>query len=349
MSLALAVLLCLSALGAYTYLQGDRRSRPGLQVEPSQLYLGEILETEGLQHSFTIKNTTEEEVAIRGYNAYCNCTSIQPELLVIPPGGTADVRLTVHLLLGPARDKTEERVVPVAWRLVPKAHPESAADPDGWTFRAFVHRVLDFDPAQLNFGSLQEGEAVPPRTLLVKAVRPVAALEAKSLSDAVPVEVVKSDQPPNAFAVKVAPSSTLPPGPFRHELVLVPKNPSPERLPTYRLTVQGLVIPEYQAVPPALHLGARSVGDTMAETLVLVSAHKRPFEVIDVEASSSDTVVEPDPKVHPHGAQFRVSQRIGETGPRTSNIKFSVRKADGGMATIPLPISYVGLPRDDVK
>jgi hypothetical protein len=110
-----------------------------------------------------------------------------------------------------------------------------------------------------------------------------------------------------------------------------------------RVNVRGVV----EAVPDNLAFGARKLGDTASETVVLHAPGGEAFEVIGSTADSADVMVDQvehsDESIR-GDCVFRISQRIDEPGNHISTVAFRVHVTSLEVPiNIRVKLSYFGL------
>lgn len=72
----------------------------GLRVDPVHLDVGEVWDDQPPAFPLPIRNTTAQPVRISGFASRCDCGTVAPASLTVPPAGTATVTVTGDL--GPA-------------------------------------------------------------------------------------------------------------------------------------------------------------------------------------------------------------------------------------------------------
>jgi hypothetical protein len=103
-ALLLATLLVVSA-GAGTWLskvvRGDRAiansSSTSLYVPPEYLDFGEVWETDRFSWTLPIQNRGQTDIHITSFGGSCSCAEVSPNNVVIAPGETREVHLTLDL------------------------------------------------------------------------------------------------------------------------------------------------------------------------------------------------------------------------------------------------------------
>jgi len=76
---------------------GTEPRSASLVVAEDRLDFGEAFEQDTFRWTFPIENRGKEEIHITGFGLSCNCATVTPRSLTIPPGETAEVALTLDL------------------------------------------------------------------------------------------------------------------------------------------------------------------------------------------------------------------------------------------------------------
>ncbi|MBY0231201.1 MAG: DUF1573 domain-containing protein [Gemmataceae bacterium] len=79
----------------------QQAKRESLVVDPARLDFGEVLENERFAWTLPIENRGDAEARITKFQENCVCAKFDPPSLVIPPGETREVRLTLDLTRKP--------------------------------------------------------------------------------------------------------------------------------------------------------------------------------------------------------------------------------------------------------
>jgi hypothetical protein len=114
------------------------------------------------------------------------------------------------------------------------------------------------------------------------------------------------------------------------------------QLPSRTVTVTGCLHGEVEPVPATVLLGARPVGGSAKQTVVLNSMVGRPFQVKGWKTSSPDLVcTESDA-----GGQkvYTLIQQISKAGHQHGQVNFTVHSGSEEAIIVPLDVCYHGLP-----
>jgi hypothetical protein len=142
---------------------------------------------------------------------------------------------------------------------------------------------------------------------------------------------------PNA-TLRVTPSSLLPLGVFEGTVFLQARLRSGELLPKRRMRFSGKIVPDIEAVPPAVQVGGRPLGASFEEVVVLRSLSDQVLRDVRVETQGKGLTIE--------GAgddgRYRVRQVVCCTGSQTTIVRFFATVAER-QVSIALPVDYTGL------
>lgn len=344
---SLGIGLVVAALaGVYWVATAPRRvadSQQKLAVDPADLDFGEVWEAKAFAWSLPIENRSDEEVYIERFETSCNCLGVEPRSLRIPARGRAEVRLILDLTRRPSDRGAEERLVHAfELPIVPRLRMESDR-PTVWGLRGKVRTAVTLSPPALHFGEVIRGQPFTPQTVRVTPKTPIERLEVGCDRSLASVQV-KRAAGKNDFELEVLLQEKVPVGPMRFDVNIRAVTRKGERLPAVGLAVAGQVLPEVQATPPSVIFGARPVGHTVEETIVLHSADGRKFGVDRIEVESPDVVVSRVGQRPDTPRQFHLSQRIARTGHQASTVRFVLQVGSGsGALTVAVPVSYHGI------
>jgi hypothetical protein len=146
------------------------------------------------------------------------------------------------------------------------------------------------------------------------------------------------------YAIHVGPRKTLPVGPFRESLRIVPCLGGGKELPALVLPVDGEILPDIQASPPSLAFGVQALGADVRESFTLTSRTGSAFAVRSIQASGEGVSVSQraDPA---GGVAYVVRQKVLKPGDRRGEISLEVRAADGVTEKVTVEVIYYGSPR----
>jgi len=188
-----------------------------LHVQARYLNMGSVWEQDAFPWTFVIENNGDKDIAISRFVTACNCVSINPKFVHLPPKGSAKVTLTMNLLHSDGPDSMHEvrqyltDVRPVI------ADPQQLLVPIVWRFTASVRRPFDVSPATISLGgadTLVEGTCFAPTHVHVKALHSFREVVAECDCGDVVVQVNPVPDAGSAYDLTVACSRPLHRGPF---------------------------------------------------------------------------------------------------------------------------------------
>lgn len=236
------------------------------------------------EHRFQMENPYVEDVHIERIKSSCGCTNptvTKPLLKTWQSGeivatldtrrhlGQKDATLTVHFDQ-PFRATFDLKVT------------------------SYIRGDVVFEPGDVQFGSVPQGQSVKKRVSVAYAGRPAwKVLEAGTDSpylDLQIAEVARAVDPQTnvgkvTYDLWVALKEAAPTGYFKDIVVLKTNDPNVQtsRIP---LTVEGLVVPSLTVNPAVIMFGVVQAGQSVSKNVVLRG--QKPFRVVEVEG--------PDPR-----------------------------------------------------
>jgi hypothetical protein len=327
-----------AALGVWSVYLANTLTHDSLFVEAQHLHLGEVWEDDNYGWTLPISNSTDKPIRILSFSSSCNCASISPASLMVSPGETSKVSLTLNLKAG--RQDADAATHDFAVSLRPETDPPNATP--GWTIVGKVKKVLHVSPPQIDFEeSLIRGLPFESRSVSITCHAPVADIYAWFADPMLKTEVSRIGD--SEYVLTVAPEATLNRS-VTCETHLTAVSPAGLNYPPVKLPIHARVVEDVRLVPISLSVGAHQLGETVSDIVSLTSRTGRPFSVIESSANSKDVDIEPLLRDGPNDdAKFRVSVRITERKEKCVTAKFSVCVHDGKTIELPLAVSYFGL------
>jgi hypothetical protein len=301
----------------------------GLVISAEALRFGEVWEKKDFTWELPVRNVTKEPIQITDWSASCNCLDVQPRSVRIPAHQTSTVRLALDLTARRPHEATLARRQ-LAYEIMPVFADGRRLRPRAWRVEGVARSKLTLDALYVHFGeSPVHGEEPVARKVMGNVHVPFQRLETVVDAKRLDVRLRQFPDSPKRFELLVSPQPTLPPGPFRAEVVLNIITAEGKRERGLVLPVEGEMQPGVRLLPARLLLPTKRVGETATGVLTLQVPSRLPVVVEQIESSSADLHVEAIPlEGVPSGRGFRVSQRITRAGDHTSHVTFTLRSCE---------------------
>jgi len=236
------------------------------------------------EYRFQMENPYLEDVHIKSVSSSCGCTrpAVTKPLLKTYETGEIVATLDTRRFLG-QKDATIEvefdRPFPARFRL---------------HLTSYIRADVVFEPGEVQFGSVAQGQSVRKRVTVTYAGRPTwRVAEAGVDSAALGLEIAEIDRSIDpqtkvgkvVYELCVTLKEDAPPGYFKNFVILRTDDPNQQtaRIP---LTVEGLVVPSLTVNPAVLMLDVVPAGESRSKNVVVRG--QKPFKVVGVEG--------PDPR-----------------------------------------------------
>jgi hypothetical protein len=295
-----------------------------LKVDADRLNLGAVWEQPRLPWTLPIHNDSDRVIEIDGFGKSCSCTDLEPSSLKIPPGESRDVQLALDLRSHQA-EPMQERAFDVTIFPIIKGKPNYHL---GWTIRGRVCSALRL-LAPPDFGEHSEcAQPLPELKVPVETFDPSARLLVVSADDRFAARLTPTEGKPTSYELRISARVRLGQGPIKCDLVLILKDQADKPITTYKIAVSGHILGNVQATPRSLSFGAKRLGETMTETVVLDSAAHQAVELLDVAVGSKDIEVTRLQPCLDDNLRLRIVWRLSKVGAQTDTVTFTVRSDD---------------------
>jgi hypothetical protein len=315
----------------------------GLTVEPERLHFGEQWEQTSYPWVLPIENQGSADIHIAGFSSSCNCTTIEPRFLTIPAGGSREVRLLLDLS-NRCQKEAGQPVRDFRVNLAPRFdQAEQSGRVTGWDLVGRVRTAIRFETVRLDLGQHSEQAQPIGAKTIVTALVPLAGIEAAAKSPRWKAAARLISPARGQYEVSVTQQGSLPVEEVQFEVVLMAVLKEGRRLPGQSLRVFGRIVPDLQPSLPAVHFGARYVGEVAKESISLHSLTRQPFEVLDFRAEGAGLSVERSDSPGIESPTFRFRQRITHQGAWSGKAVFRVRDTGGRHTEVEVPVGYNGI------
>jgi hypothetical protein len=311
-----------------------------LWIPPEALSMGTIWESEEFAWTVPIENHEAAPVEVESFGTTCNCLSIEPKSFVLQPGEQRQLALKINLT---SQVKETGQIAVGLWAKV-KKETRKPGEPLGpeWRINAQVRQVLKFNRRLLYVGQYSElAQPLPIQTIPLEVLAPLESLSAQCdlVGFTAKVQGLQEGKP-QVQLLSVTPRGI---GPFEGTVTLRPVLKRGEKLPVQRLQFEGKIVPDIEAVPPAVQVGGRILGETFEDVVVLRSLTGREIASVRAKPDGKGLEVELEPLQDKF--RFRIRQKVVSAG-ESSNKVYFFAKVSGHDMECTLPVIYTGIESD---
>jgi hypothetical protein len=245
-------------------VQAGGVAQEGLTVPPACLNFGEVWEDRHFVWTLPVENRSHEDIQVLEFTSSCKCLGIEPPVLVVPAGQTAEIRLTLDLTDSPHPDtnggspegsgfshRQGTNATVRDFRLAIAYRAAGMPNPRPWILQGRVRSALALVPPLLYLGDdLVKGQPFEPQTVVVTAHTPLAELTAKCDPALASVHVTPLEGDRNRYAIELALNRTIRAGSFNFNVSVQAVTADGVQPPSLTLPVEGRVEEDVRAVPP---------------------------------------------------------------------------------------------------
>lgn len=312
-------------------------TRADLVVAPEELKLGTVWEDEAYIRELSIQNHETVPVEIEKFSSTCNCLSIEPKSLTIPPGETRIVRLTIDLVTKPPPDgKVSVRLTPV----LKEGSLDGKRFGPEWMIAGQARQAIKVDRS-FDLGRHSElAQPLRPWTIPVEPLVPLEKLSAQSGVSGITAAIHPPDGESSNYRLTLAATGELPISVLEGTVTIAPVRQGGEKLPARRIYIRGKIISDLSCDPPTVQVGLRKLGETFGEEVALRSLTRRYLGMVQSAAEGEGLTVESIGE-----NRFRIHQTVNRTGSQTNQVRFSAT-ITGRKLIVSVPVEYTGLGPD---
>ncbi len=313
-------------------------SRPTpVRLAATNLEFGDTWATPDFRWVVTLENPSRQDVSITRFQSTCRCTSISPETLVIPAGGTAPISLNLDLTPTGAQGLvTPVRPFEVS---ISAAVDGSNLRQGPWLVKGAVRPPFTASNQEVRFSKLLvQGEPFSSSSV---TIRP--SIKASHVQASCPPELATTvirELPDDAFSLEVTPSTSLPVGPFSFPITISIDDETGEKLPKSSITARGEIVADIYALPPSVDYSILAPNTKTTTSIVIQTHLGTEFRV--VEMASED----PELQTRFAGDQaFSTRQHVevlgtlSRAGTYKSEISLVIETKDGMRRQLRVPVS----------
>lgn len=137
-------------------------------------------------------------------------------------------------------------------------------------------------------------------------------------------------------------SDALAVGDFDFNVIFNVSDAHGEEFETTSLPVRGVVVDDLQFDPPQAVFGVCSVGDTVAQDVVLRSRTKNSFAIESIELPASGVSAVSLTSGYASSHSIAIRQQASNLGQNMTQINFRVQTASRKSRRLPLELTYYG-------
>ncbi len=341
LSLFCAVAICLGAALGWglrpSFLRPSKRVVQ-LWIAPDALNMGTIWEDDQFTWTVPIENREPARIEVEQFGSTCNCLSIEPSSFELEPGERRQLRLRINLT---SQVKETGQIAVSLWPQLKKEDrkPGEALGPE-WEIVGQVRPVLKFNRRLCYLGQHSElAQPLPVQTISIELLVPLESLSAECDLAGFTAEV--TDLQDGKAVLQLASLTPRAIGPFEGTVSLNPVLKGGGQLPVQRLQFEGKIVSDIEAVPPAVQVGGRVLGQAFEEVVQLRSLTGRELVRLRAEPEGDGLTVEP----LEDNLRFRIQQKVISAGESTNRVHFHGKVAGRDVECI-VPVSYSGVESD---
>ena len=198
---------------------------------------------------------------------------------------------------------------------------------NGWTLHGRVKRPFVLTPNIVEFDGCIRGQTQPSQIVFLTEDVPIATISCELDETLASAETLGVKNKSGKYEIRISPRKWLPVGPFSFPVNINATTKDGAVIPSVALFVKGKMKEEVEATPASLSLGARRLGETITETIILGSLGSHQFDILKTTVSSKSI----EAKIQSSsGSDIRVhiTWRISKAGENKETISFMVRSSD---------------------
>lgn len=308
-----------------------------LSIPAEALDMGTVWEDDRFAWTVPIENQEAVSIEVTSFGTSCNCLSIEPKSFVLGSGARRELHLQIDLTkqTKPSGDVS----VPLYPHLksMPGTELEKRRPPE-WTVKGRVRRILRLDRS-VDLGRHSElSQPVPERSIPIEILVPLETLSAECNLANILASVELPTHGEGMTVLRLKQTATLPVGAFHGTIALKAARKGGKPFAARKLAFSGKIVSDIEAVPPAVQVGGRRLGETFEEVVVLRSMTGRAMGEVRAEAKGEGLSIE----AVKAGGGYRIRQRVSGVGYQTNQVRFATTSGKHPV-TIAVPVSYTGI------
>lgn len=318
------VAVCAAALPASAQPSADRL----IPLAQRAHNFGTVAKAAKTEHRFEIHNPFQKPMHLRSISASCGCTTPIIETEWIQPGqvGTVLARFNTGTFSG-------DRKASLNLVIDQPSHMQVQLNVKG-----YIRSDVVFNPGELNFGSVPEGETKELEANLEYAGRSDwKVTRISSNADFVSAEFIETARANGRVSYKI--KANLAPGADAGtQAVQLVLHTNDMRLKTVPLNCVAQIEAPLSVSPANVSLGAARPGEPIEQRLLIKG--NEPFQIVDVSVPEMEVLFDPTPE--PKKIQFLNVTLFPEANrdPGEVRTKMTIKTDMGGEREVILDLSY---------
>jgi hypothetical protein len=233
---------------------------------------GTVAKAAKTEYRFQFENPYNQPIHVRNVRTSCGCTTPIIETETVPPGGKGSILARFN-----TGTHSGARAATVTVTFDKPSFGEVQLQVKG-----YIRTDVVFQPSEVNFGSVAQGESKSLDILVDYAGKPswqIAGIRCDESCIRIEKQETMRQNGRIQYLMKIYLSEDAPAGPIASEIVIQTND---RNLTTVPLSLTANVMSEIAVSPNMLSLGDIAVGQTIKQVVVLKA--QQPFRVLDVRS-----------------------------------------------------------------
>jgi hypothetical protein len=312
---------------AWTARVPEQLANRGLVVLDRDLDFGEVWEQNRFRWTIPIQNTTSHAIEIDDIRTSCNCTSVEPNSLVVPGNGTVELHLTIDLATADEL-ATKPSASPFSISVLPRVRGFETSG-DVWIVKGTVRKLFSsITPSVFDYGEQSVFEDWPTKTSVVRCERFVNKVVVACDPQLATVSVRPLQNDPHTFEVSVTPSRRERSGDVDFPVLLQAIGMDGTQFSGRSIRLFGRVVADVLSEPSEVRFTPAAVGTVLEDSVFFSSRKQRSFRVVSATSDDDNTTISTQEEQSAGNCVFRIKHRISKVGESWSSVRFAVTSDD---------------------
>lgn len=233
---------------------------------------GTVARAAKTEYRFQFENPYSQPIHVRSVRTSCGCTTPIVETEIVPPGGQGVILARFN-----TGTHSGARAATVTVTFDKPSFGEVQLHVKG-----YIRTDVVFQPGEVNFGSVSQGEGKSMDVVLDYAGKPTWEITRIQCDESC-IKLEKEEKSRKngriQYAIKVRLDENAPSGPIESEIVIYTND---RNLTTVPLKLTANVMPEISIHPSLFSLGDIAIGESIKQVLVLKA--QQPFRVLSIKS-----------------------------------------------------------------